>query len=221
LLLAVGWFTVGTVARADEPPAFELAIRLEIDRSIASRLTVNRIQSEAAAIWEPYRVHLVWIDPKSAAAPAALSLDAMVVRELHWRERLDWTTVLGRAFVLPDAPNWRPVRVSFEATAGVLALRTSKRARFIQSTGDPDVARALGRVLAHEIGHVLLGAPNHDPDGLMRASFSPDELGAQDPSSFFLTPNDVGRLGDRIRVLRSLAAKGWAAPGPMRAGRNP
>ena len=215
LLFAVGWFTFGTVAWADQQPAFELAIRLAIDQSIASRLAVNRIQSEAAAIWEPYRVHLVWIDANAAAAPAALSLDAMVVRELKWRERLEWTTVLGRAFVQPDAPNWRPVRVSFEATEGALALRTSKRARFIQSTRDPDVARALGRVLAHEIGHVLLAAPNHDPSGLMRANFSPDELGAPDVSPFYLTPNDVGRLGDRIRLLRSLAAKGLAAPSPV------
>jgi hypothetical protein len=83
----------------------------------------------------------------------------MVVRELKWRERLEWTTVLGRAFVHPDAPNWRPVRVSFEATEGVLALRTAKRARFVQSARDPDVARALGRVLAHEIGHVLRPLP--------------------------------------------------------------
>lgn len=218
LLLAVGWFTFGTVARADEPPSFDLAIRLEIDRSIAARLTVHRIQSEAAAIWEPYRVHLVWIDVNSAAPPEALSLDAMLVQELHWRERLEWSTVLGRAFVSPDAPNWRPIRISFEATQGVMALRTSRRARFMQSTRDPDVERALGRVLAHEIGHVLLAVPNHDPEGLMRAHFSPDELAAEDPSPFCLTPNDVGRLGDRIRVLRSIAAKGLAAPSPMRSG---
>jgi hypothetical protein len=69
LLLAVGWFTLGSVAWADQQPAFELAIRLAIDQSIASRLAVNRVQSEAAAIWEPYRVHLVWIDANAAAAP--------------------------------------------------------------------------------------------------------------------------------------------------------
>jgi hypothetical protein len=32
---------------------------------------------------------------------------------------------------------------------------------------------ALGRVLAHEIGHVLINAPEHDSTRLMRATFSP------------------------------------------------
>jgi hypothetical protein len=38
------------------------------------------------------------------------------------------------------------------------------------------VARAVGRVAAHELGHYLLGHGGHRPRGLMRAAFSPDDL---------------------------------------------
>ena len=38
------------------------------------------------------------------------------------------------------------------------------------------LARAVGRVAAHELGHYLLGRGGHRPRGLMRAAFSPDDL---------------------------------------------
>jgi hypothetical protein len=69
---------------------------------------------------------------------------------------------------------------------------------------DRELARALGRVLAHEIGHVLLGARNHDQTGLMRVSFLPDELAAADRAPFRLTCLDVGRLRSRIGILTGI-----------------
>src|SRR5262249_62227512 len=38
------------------------------------------------------------------------------------------------------------------------------------------LARALGRALAHEIGHYLFGTREHTTDGLMRPQFSPQDL---------------------------------------------
>ena len=38
------------------------------------------------------------------------------------------------------------------------------------------VGRAIGRVIAHEIGHVLLRTTGHAPHGLMRAVQRADEL---------------------------------------------
>ena len=38
------------------------------------------------------------------------------------------------------------------------------------------VGRAIGRVIAHEIGHVLLRSRRHAAHGLMRAVQRPDEL---------------------------------------------
>jgi hypothetical protein len=99
-----------------------------------------------------------------------------------------------------DAPATQPIRVSFDATEQVLALRTT-RISFGRSEHERELARALGRVLAHEIGHVLLAVPNHDGAGLMRAAFRPNELAATEGAPFRLSCDGVGRLKSRIRVL--------------------
>ncbi|HET9268537.1 MAG TPA: hypothetical protein VFO31_10250, partial [Vicinamibacterales bacterium] len=66
---------------------------------------------------------------------------------------------------------------------------------------DRDLARALGRVLAHEIGHVLLAARGHGRSGLMRATFRAEELAGRDRRPFRLTCSDVDRLRVRLRDL--------------------
>jgi hypothetical protein len=48
------------------------------------------------------------------------------------------------------------------------------------------VGRAVGRVLAHELGHYLLASRQHSPRGLMRASFSINELQGPDVGPFLL-----------------------------------
>jgi hypothetical protein len=48
---------------------------------------------------------------------------------------------------------------------------------------------------------VLLAVRQHDRAGLMRAVFTPAELGAPDRGSFRLTSNDLGRLRSRIQVM--------------------
>lgn len=68
---------------------------------------------------------------------------------------------------------------------------------------DAELARALGRVLAHELGHVLLAVPGHAPKGLMRRTFSPGDLAAPDRLRFSLTANDVSRLRSRVRMLNA------------------
>ena len=64
-----------------------------------------------------------------------------------------------------------------------------------------ELARALGRVLAHEIGHVLLRLPLHDATGLMRAVLSPSELAEPNRSRLGLANRSVGRLRSRLAAL--------------------
>jgi len=112
-----------------------------------------------------------------------------------------WKPVLGRAFVTLGEPSGRPIRVSFEATETLLAHRTSSATSSVRIVHDRELARALGRVLAHEIGHVLLGAPYHDEVGLMRPTFYPNELVDPDRARFRLTCFGIDRLTNRIRTM--------------------
>jgi hypothetical protein len=66
---------------------------------------------------------------------------------------------------------------------------------------DTLVGRALGRVLAHEIGHYLLASRLHASDGLMRASFDGDELLRPGRHGFAVAARDLPRLRTRLAGL--------------------
>jgi hypothetical protein len=185
---------------AGEP--FEVGIHLRVDPSITSRRITERLKDEAEAIWRPYGVRLAWMDAgASEAASKGLSVEASLERELDRRRWMEWPAVLGRAVMTPDTPNRRPIRVSFDATESVLALRTTVPSTMKGIVRDHELATALGRVLAHEIGHVLLDAPYHDHAGLMRAAFGADGLAAPARTPFRLTCSGVDRLRSRSSAL--------------------
>jgi hypothetical protein len=56
------------------------------------------------------------------------------------------------------------------------------------------VAQLLGHVLAHELGHMLLGANSHSGMGLMRAHWSSRELLAADHGGLFFSASERGRI---------------------------
>jgi hypothetical protein len=69
-------------------------------------------------------------------------------------------------------------------------------------------AQALGRVVAHELGHFLLGTNTHTPEGLMRVHYRPEDLVDSSDRRFRLTPEDVARLQTSFRgTCGQLAAK--------------
>ncbi len=188
-----------TVIQTDVCEPLRIGIYLRVDQSIASRRLTNRLKDETDAIWRRYGIQLEWTDA-GAAEPAAdsVSLDATVERRFEAPERMAWATVLGNAMVKPEGASWQPIRVSLEATETVLR---EVRPSFGGLVRDHELARALGRVLAHEIGHVLLAAPYHDRAGLMRAAFRADQLAGPDRAPFRLTATSISRLRSRLRVL--------------------
>jgi hypothetical protein len=206
------WFACGVSAiHADVSERFEVHIRLRVDPSLTSRRITERLKTETEAIWGPYGVRLEWTDDAGAPESAArgLSLAVRLERQFEWRLRMKWPAVLGLVAATPVASPWRSIRVSFDATESVLALRTTGRPAMAGIVLDAELARALGRVLAHEIGHVLLG-PDHDSAGLMRASLRANELGEPDRTPFRLTGSGVDRLRGRLRALMGPAPRASA-----------
>ena len=103
-------------------------------------------------------VHLVWTDGHAVLAPAdgVLHLDVQllptdVMHPDYLATHIDHV-VLGKAY----GPA-RLARVFFDRVADK-ATQTSAK-----------VSLLLGSVIAHEVGHLLLPAFSHSPDGLMRA----------------------------------------------------
>jgi SAM-dependent methyltransferase len=170
--VAAGWAVVGTTTHADDGPAPAFAIRLRVDPSIRPRRIAGDVMAETEAIWAPYGVRFEWAGPDSSPpAVGPVSFDVSLERRFEGPERLMWPPVMGHVVMKPDTPTWRPIHLSFDAIEKVLAERApTGRASATALVLDHELARALGRVLAHEIGHVLIGAPDHDRAGLMRAT---------------------------------------------------
>ena len=195
-------FRAATTVRADGSRPIAVAIRLRVDPSLSSRGIISQLKGEAEDIWRPYGIQLDWANA-DVAEPAArgVSFDASVDLRFERARLLEWPRVLGRVVMDPAIPTGEPLHVSFEATESVLARRSTRPRSLAGIVLDRDVARALGRVLAHEIGHVLNGAPGHDRAGLMRATFDAEELAEPDSRPFRLTCSSADLLKSRLPAL--------------------
>lgn len=56
----------------------------------------------------------------------------------------------------------------------------------------------LGRALAHEVGHLLLGVRGHSRTGIMRAVWTDDELTRERPEDWLFAPLDSQRLQQAV-----------------------
>ena len=188
---------------ANEQPAVGVIVHLGVAPAIASRRITAQLKDEAAVLWRPYGVRLDWADAEASQGVSdSVSIEAMLDRQFEASRRPEWPRVLGRVVTNPATPTRRTIYVSFGATRSALARRTATGRTFISvNVLDQELARALGRVLAHEIGHVLIGVPGHDGVGLMRPVFSAEELAKPDSRPFRLTCSSANRLRRRLGAL--------------------
>jgi hypothetical protein len=70
---------------------------------------------------------------------------------------------------------------------------------------DQFLARALGRVIAHELGHILLQSAEHDV-GIMRPVQAGRDLLSPDRATFSLSAPDLARLRANIHAVAASAS---------------
>jgi hypothetical protein len=196
------------LAMAGQPglPPTDIGVRLIVDRSISSPGIIKSLKIEAETIWAPYGIRLSWLDPHAAPALQP-TIDVHVDRRRGEQDRMEWRTVLGNVLVGPDDRGPHPIHLAFDAAWEVLKGHTGPvRVGIPGIVPDAVMARALGRVLAHEIGHVLIGEKYHDRDGLMRANFTTDQLAEVDRAAFRITCSTMERLRAGLPGLMESAA---------------
>ena len=176
---------------------------------------VEAMAREADALWRAHGVAIVLVAPDARLPPvppaSRLTVSLGTVRRAAPSGPAD---TLGA--IVFDALN-RPATEltlhvsSIAATVGAARWSGHPLAAWPPAFADYVIGRALGRVLAHEIGHYLLAWRGHSPHGLMREAFDGHQLSHPDRSSFVLAPPDLPRLRARLAGLSrsgSLAENG-------------
>jgi hypothetical protein len=92
--------------------------------------------------------------------------------------------------------------VDVEQGTGMLATVYADRVKSMARRTGANAGRLMGRAMAHEIGHLLLGTSHHSVAGLMRARWSDGELQRDLGPDWALSRQDIDRIG---RVLIALA----------------
>jgi hypothetical protein len=191
-----------TQSASSPPETLAVHVDLAFDQSITSNAIKAAVKAEAAEIWRDYGVDIVFAD---RTATAALSLDVIVERAPRYTGHYG-VQILGHTSINQATTEQAPIRISLDAVESLV-----RRRHGIDPVLGHDLvlAWALGRVLAHELGHKVLGAPAyHDDNGLMRTTFLADDLARPERSRFRLADRSVVRLRARMASFEAHARDG-------------
>ena len=83
---------------------------------------------------------------------------------------------------------------------GSLATVYVDRIAAMAGASSLDLGTLLGRVMAHEIGHLLLGSTAHQPQGIMRATWSPSLLQRRFARDWQFSRDEVERLDKNLSL---------------------
>jgi hypothetical protein len=91
---------------------------------------------------------------------------------------------------------------------GSLATIHPNRVAWLASASGIEFCLLLGRTIAHELGHLLLGSNDHRNVGLMRAVWSQDSLHRNAPADWTFTDADAAAIhaAIQLRLARRIIA---------------
>ena len=95
-----------------------------------------------------------------------------------------------------------------DGTTPAYAAVFLEKAEALSRLGDASTAQVLGHAIAHEIGHLLLGTPDHSATGIMRARWSRDELRRAAWGQLLFAP-------EQSALLRTAAVKRLSPSDPL------
>ena len=215
LLFLIVWVAVfstsAVVARTPPDPVPKVVVSLFDDAHVPAG-TLAEAQVRASAIFAHAGIELDWL-VCAHADPADFSPSRTRCSDLAWPTHLSVriiphgrtvaTDVFGQAFV-DDSGNGVYSNIYYQ--------------NLTLSPNHPGIGAGemLGYVLAHEIGHLLLGTNSHSHDGLMQATWTPHLLSDMPRALLVFTPAQSALIRSRLPgaskgLYASLQAKATGA----------
>jgi hypothetical protein len=191
----------GSAAAKEAHVGIALSPRRPVSASIR-----NSVIDEAARVWKRYDIQ---VDGKVPTACDGRSMSLLVVLDRE-RPKEEGEGGLGAIRFTPDGSPDSTITLHYDTIAhlatsqpvmGVEPLLWPPRLR------DEITARAVGRALAHEIGHYLLRWPHHAKSGLMRGELRASALADPTNNSLVLDDSDRARLALALRASPLVLAR--------------
>jgi hypothetical protein len=185
------------------PPPMPIIVGVTVTAKASPRL-ITAMLAEATGIWSAVGVTFVWQRPPSTL-PSRLSITVGDARGTI----IDGGLPVGWIrFVAPEIPE-RDIYVSLANARALLEQYShlTEARRVVMMTGeDVLLGRALGRALAHELGHYLLCSKAHSARGLMQARRSSSDLFSTERlRRFDIDPEQRLLVAARLEALQAHA----------------
>jgi hypothetical protein len=182
--VAVGLSDVVLLAGAMILPRV-IAIELT-GRELLPAVTSRRLAEQVRTIWHTHGVRVQGLE-EPTTSPITLYV------ELSDRSGPPEAVQRLELGVFHRGDNHVMVSLPAALRIALAAVPTRESPAWADMRRDVALGTVLGRTIAHEIGHFLLG-PAHSKSGLMRASFRAAEIADPRSGAFNLTRVDLARL---------------------------
>lgn len=211
MFVAAAALALSIAAPSPMPP---MIVNVTVAAKVSPEL-LTRITDEADAIWRGTGITFLWqhgarptLSPRRATPSFGPPTLRLVIGAEHGVLR-EGQIALGWIAFEDD----RPEQEIYLSYANATALLGESSGVVGEVSGMPLLmretllGRAMGRALAHEIGHYLLASKTHSAQGLMMAVHTAAELFGQARQRFAIAPAEQQRMVARFASI-SIASRG-------------
>ena len=159
---------------------------------------LTTLEAEATRIWIRHGIDLTWKQPVPATCPMIVPV-VFDERELLKLAGGTIDSALARTVFLGRS---QTIYVSAPRAFAMLS-QLNQRYKALNNGGERDFrgGTLLGRVVAHELGHVLLTTTAHSQKGLMRPVFGLRDVLSSDEETTALSSIETNRLAMRFSLI--------------------
>jgi hypothetical protein len=159
---------------------------------------LGTLEAEATRIWIRHGIDLTWKQPVPATCPMTVPV-VVDERELLKLAGGAIDSALARTVFLGRS---QTIYVSAPRAFAMLS-QLNQRNMVLNNGGDRDFrgGTLLGRVVAHELGHVLLTTTAHSQKGLMRPVFGLRDVLSSNDETTALSSIETNRLAMRFSLI--------------------
>lgn len=196
MVLGVTWTAFPSLGAGANDTKPTITLRMVNEAGVDHR-TISRAVREAAAILDHSGVELVWLSCEAGwADPTSVNPCRQQTGPLEFWFFIVAQKPRGKSTEMVGFTDW--VEGSTHGLAGAYYPAAVQLARRDQN--DCDTYQILGAAIAHEVGHLLLGANAHSSLGLMQAVWNPVQVKQITTGALNFTPDQSARLKNAIKI---------------------